>query len=114
MEDKMNTRVGYMGNAKEQLNVPLHNDVKTLQELIEIRDGYKECTGFTQEDINNFITNLGTKQCMFYLFISFLYSLEHQYLDSKTNTQHVYIYREEHYKYYTRQNSLVYLFSRRI
>ena len=41
--------------------IPLHNDVKTLQELIEIRDGYKECFGFTQEDINNFITNLCTK-----------------------------------------------------
>ena len=41
--------------------IPLHNDVKTLQKLIEIRDGYKECFGFTQEDINNFITNLCTK-----------------------------------------------------
>ena len=41
--------------------IPLHNDVKTLEELIEIRDGYKECFGFTQEDINNFITNLCTK-----------------------------------------------------
>ena len=41
--------------------IPLHNDVKTLQELIEIRDGYKECFGFTQEDINNYITNLCTK-----------------------------------------------------
>ena len=40
---------------------PLHNDVKTLQELIEIRDGYKKYFGFTQEDINNFITNLCTK-----------------------------------------------------
>ena len=39
----------------------LHNDVKTLQDLIEIRDGHKECFGFTQEDINNFITNLCTK-----------------------------------------------------
>ena len=35
--------------------------VKTLQELIEIRDGYKECFGLTQEVINNFITNLCTK-----------------------------------------------------
>ena len=41
--------------------IPLHNDVKTLQELVEIRDGYKECFSFTQEDINNFITNLCTK-----------------------------------------------------
>ena len=41
--------------------IPLHNDVKTLRELIEIRDGYKECFGFTQEDINNCITNLCTK-----------------------------------------------------
>ena len=38
----------------------LHNDVKTLQELIEIKDDYQECIGFTQEDINNFITNLCT------------------------------------------------------
>ena len=41
--------------------IPLHNDVKTLQELIEIRERYKECIGFTQEDINNFITNSCTK-----------------------------------------------------
>ena len=41
--------------------IPLHHDVKTLQELIEIRDGYKECFCFIQEDINNFITNLCTK-----------------------------------------------------
>ena len=51
--------------------IPLHNDVKTLQELIEIRDGYKECIGFTQKDINNFITNLC--RFMFYLFFPFLY-----------------------------------------
>ena len=38
----------------------LHNDVKTLQELIEIKDDYQERIGFTQEDINNFITNLCT------------------------------------------------------
>ena len=31
------------------------------KQLIEIRDGYKECFGFTQEDINNYITNLCTK-----------------------------------------------------
>ena len=38
----------------------LHNDVKTLQELTEIKDDYQECIGFNQEDINNFITNLCT------------------------------------------------------
>ena len=41
--------------------ISLHNDVKTLQDLKEIRDGHKESIGFTQEDINNFITNLCTK-----------------------------------------------------
>ena len=41
--------------------MPLHNEVKTLQELIMIRDGYKECIGFTKEDINNFITHICTK-----------------------------------------------------
>ena len=51
--------------------IPSHNDVKTLQELIEIRDGYKECISFTQEDINNIITNLCTK--MYGLSIYFLF-----------------------------------------
>ena len=52
--------------------IPLHNDVKTLPEFIEIRDGYKECFGFTQEeckDTNHFIANLNALNnvCFIYL-----------------------------------------------
>ena len=35
--------------------IPLHNDVKTLQGVIEIKEGYKECFGFTQKDINTLL-----------------------------------------------------------
>ena len=58
----LNSNIGYsISTPWSKKLIPLHNDVKTLQELIEIRDGYKDYFGFTQEDINNFITNLCTK-----------------------------------------------------
>ena len=40
--------------------ISLNNYVNTLSLLgiIEIRDGYKNCIGFTQEGINNFRTHV--------------------------------------------------------
>ena len=35
-------------------------DVNTLYELIDIRDGYSECVGFTLDDINSFIFDICT------------------------------------------------------
>ena len=47
----------------------IDNDVKTLQELIEIRDGYKECIGFTHEHINNITQSYALNNaCFIYLF----------------------------------------------
>ena len=36
----------------------LFNTITTLHELIDIRDGFKECIGFTIDDINAFIVNI--------------------------------------------------------
>ena len=41
--------------------IPYITMSKLCRSYIETRDGYNECIGFTQEDINNFITNLCTK-----------------------------------------------------
>ena len=60
----------------DQKLIPLHNDVNTLQELIEIREGYKECIDFTKEDINNFITCLYTYTvCLIYFFLFYVFLL---------------------------------------
>ena len=39
----------------------LKNWSSVLSELIDIRDGYKECDGLTCDDINAFILDLCTK-----------------------------------------------------
>ena len=38
----------------------LRNDMHTFKELIEIRDGIKECNGFTNVEISRFILNICT------------------------------------------------------
>ena len=37
------------------------NEVYTLNELIDIRDGSKECNGFTKDKISRFILNICTR-----------------------------------------------------
>ena len=39
----------------------LKNDMYTLNELINIRDGIKECNGFTKVEISRFILNICTR-----------------------------------------------------
>ena len=36
----------------------LFNTIKTLYELIDVRDGFKECIRFTIDDINVFIVDI--------------------------------------------------------
>ena len=38
----------------------LRNDMYTFKELIDIRDGIKECNGFTKAEISRFILNICT------------------------------------------------------
>ena len=38
----------------------LTNYMFTLNELIDIRDGIKECNGFTKDEISHFILNICT------------------------------------------------------
>ena len=43
-------------------NLPnLRNDMYTFKELIDIRDGIKECNGFTKAEISRFILNICTR-----------------------------------------------------
>ena len=39
----------------------LSNDMYTFKELIDIRDGIKECNGFTKSEISRFILNICTR-----------------------------------------------------
>ena len=39
----------------------LRNDIYTVNELINIRDGIKECNGFTKAEISRFILNICTR-----------------------------------------------------
>ena len=39
----------------------LRNDMYTFKELIDIRDGIKECNGFTKAEISLFILNICTR-----------------------------------------------------
>ena len=39
----------------------LRNDMYTFKELIDIRDGIKECNGFTKAEISRFILNICTR-----------------------------------------------------
>ena len=46
----------------------LKNLTSVLSELIDIRDGYKECDGLICDDINTFILDL----CTNYLFVLYI------------------------------------------
>ena len=38
----------------------IENTVSTIRELIEVRDGYKECIGFSTQELNVFMIDLCT------------------------------------------------------
>ena len=58
----------------------LRNDMYTFKELIDIRDGIKECNGFTKAEISRFILNIctrwldnDTKICMYMYVYIYIY-----------------------------------------
>ena len=38
----------------------IENTVSTIKELIDVRDGYKECIGFSSQELNVFMLDLCT------------------------------------------------------
>ena len=39
---------------------PIENTVSTIRELIDVRDGYKECIEFSSQELNVFMLDLCT------------------------------------------------------
>ena len=44
-------------------------EIFTLHELIEIRDGYREFIGFTNDDILKFILNICMHECIIRVYM---------------------------------------------
>ena len=52
--------INFQQNRANRSVIRLKNLTSILSELIDIRDGYKECDGLTCDEINAFILNLCT------------------------------------------------------
>ena len=46
----------------------IENTVSTIRELIDVRDGYKECIGFSSQKLNVFMLDLCTGKSILLLF----------------------------------------------
>ena len=58
-----------IGNKwKENVYVARMNDVHILREMIEIRDGFKECCILSKEDVSDIIENLNVFFNLYYNF----------------------------------------------
>ena len=56
----------------------IKESIRTLRELIDVRDGYSECIGFTSDEIDEFILSLYICVLVnhsFYYYINMFYTL---------------------------------------
>ena len=57
----------------------IENTDSTIRELIDVRDGYKECIGFLSQELNVFMLDLCTGKSIFLLFflLHYLYIINY-------------------------------------
>ena len=51
----------------------IETTVSTIRELIDVRDGYKECIGFSSQELNVFMLDLCMASLFFYYFFIVLF-----------------------------------------
>ena len=53
-----NTTCNEMVTSRQDTCESIKESIRTLRELIDVRDGYSECIGFTSDEIDEFILTL--------------------------------------------------------